>query len=547
MQPITAPAHRWSGWPHCAAALIVACVLVTSCSGASPSLRPSASEAGPASASATAAVPTASSAPTEPIPSDEASPPLAEPTPEPTPTTPPPTVRPTSAARSPGWTVAGSMTIDRLATHALALPNGRVLVVGNDAGLFGSLRDDSARADLGAGSQVVWTPAASLNAPRGEFATVTLTDGRVLVTGGANQGTGGCSSGEASRLSFSSTYVFDPAANAWTRTGLLSTARTDPAIALLPDGRVLVAGGYFRTKPDSGLAPGGGDVRLAASRDGVTGGAPLADVEPPTLGHALATAEVFDPRTGTWTATGSMRYARYGAIAVTLSDGRVLVAGSQPGSGIASIAEAATATAELYDPATGRFTAAGAFPAHDLRGMFPGLPAWVDLGAPAPLDNGRLVALPGGDALLVGNTGWWKHEGEVTRNLRFHVATRTWTLSGTPWLDVWNHVDPPQSWTSGTSRYGASAVALADGRVLVAGGSTGIQYQGELTRSALVYGPAADRWTDGPVMPVPRAFAAAVRLTNGDVMLVGGHEADDARWPTCDDAGGTAAVLRFVP
>ncbi|HEY4753465.1 MAG TPA: kelch repeat-containing protein, partial [Candidatus Limnocylindrales bacterium] len=271
------------------------------------------------------------------------------------------------------------------------------------------------------------------------------------------------------------------------------------------------------------------------------------DVDPPTIGHALATAELFDPATGAWSRTGSLRYARYGAVAVTLADGRVLVAGSEPGSGVAAVAPDAALTAELYDPATGRFTATGRLPAISLSVMFPSRPKWADeFGDPAPYANGTLVPLANGDALLVGNTWWWKHQGEVSRQLRYMAATGTWALAGPAWFDGWTHTDG-SSWTSGSSRYDAIAALLADGRVLVAGGSTGIQYEGVVGRSTALYEPATGRWTAGPAMPAPRAGAAAARLPSGDVLVVGGYTSDDDRWQNCEHAGGTAVTLRFAP
>ncbi|HEX8959799.1 MAG TPA: kelch repeat-containing protein, partial [Solirubrobacterales bacterium] len=203
--------------------------------------------------------------------------------------------------------------------------------------------------------------------------------------------------------------------------------------------------------------------------------------------------------------------------------------------------------AELYDPATGRFTQTGGLPPIELAKIFPGLPAWANLSGPAPFDNGSLVALPGGDALLVGNTWWWKHQGELSRDLRYSAATGTWTLAGRAWLDVWSHGAAAETWTSGVSHYASAVSTLADGRVVVAGGTTGIQYQGEIERTVTLYDPATGRWTAGPPMPHARAGAAAVRLASGDVMLVGGYSTDDERWTGCDHAAGTDIVLRFTP
>src|SRR5260370_2326272 len=109
----------------------------------------------------------------------------------------------------------------------------------------------------------------------------------------------------------------------WTTTGSLSTARTGHTATLLPNGRVLVAGGS----------------------DG-------------TSGNKLTSAELYDPVTGKWTVTGSMATPRESHTATLVPNGQVLVAGGivniSPSGG--SITVTFTATAELYNPATGNWT-----------------------------------------------------------------------------------------------------------------------------------------------------------------------------------------------
>jgi hypothetical protein len=174
---------------------------------------------------------------------------------------------------------------------------------------------------------------------------------------------------------------------------------------------VLVAGSYFYTRPTEGRVDEPG-ITLAAYRPGADGTSPptgpLYDVDVPPWGYALATAELFDPATGSWTRTGSMRHARAGAAAVTLADGRVLVVGSGD-TNVTGIHADAYRTAEIYDPATGRFSLAGRFPDIDLAAIeklaepgsnpFPG-------GEPDPEENGTLAARRR-RGRLIGHAGWW--------------------------------------------------------------------------------------------------------------------------------------------
>ena len=155
--------------------------------------------------------------------------------------------------------------------------------------------------------------------------------------------------------SFSSTYAFNPATEHWSKVGLMHTARTDPVAAVLSDGRVIVAGGRYSTGPND---YGTTDVVLAVFHDdrfspSGHGSPVLADADPGPTGRALATAEIFDPRTCTRSQTGSMRYARVAGWCLQRSRRRTRRWTSprvRDRYESRCSAEDAGATAEIYDP-----------------------------------------------------------------------------------------------------------------------------------------------------------------------------------------------------
>jgi Kelch motif len=157
-----------------------------------------------------------------------------------------------------------------------------------------------------------WSLAGTMSTVRGTPSAAVLSDGTVLVVGGASS---------------ASSDVYSPDANSWTTAAPMSTARTGQPATRLADGRVLVVGGQ--------------------NANGVT----------------LASAEIYNPGTKTWTATGSMNSPRYLHSATLLANGQVLVAGGwastccfsngQPGS------QYPLTSSELWNPTTGKWTASG--------------------------------------------------------------------------------------------------------------------------------------------------------------------------------------------
>jgi hypothetical protein len=138
----------------------------------------------------------------------------------------------------------------------------------------------------------------------------------VLVPGPGELVIGGVFDGASRRTS----ELYSPIWSAWTFTGYMQVSRYRHTTTLLADGRVLVTGGSYSNSP-----------------------------------YALqASAELYDPATGSWTKTGDMKYARSGHSASLLSDGRVLVAG-----GAEEVRGGESRSTEIWTPKTGQWTSSG--------------------------------------------------------------------------------------------------------------------------------------------------------------------------------------------
>ena len=201
------------------------------------------------------------------------------------------------------WSVTGSLNAARFRHTATLLPDGKVLVAGG-----GSPLNTAELFDPNTGT---WSITASLHTGRRYHTATLLPGGKVLVTGGF---TGGFTQGLCPCIDFvtNSAEIYDPVTAKWRVTGNLNLARDSHTATLLQNGKVLIAGGTDGTLIDAGEY-----IRLAS-------------------------AELYDPATGSWTVTGSLHTARYYHTATLLSDEKVLVATGW-----------ITDTAELYDPAKG--------------------------------------------------------------------------------------------------------------------------------------------------------------------------------------------------
>jgi hypothetical protein len=487
------------------------------------------------------------------------------------------TAKPTPAVTG-HWEDAGSMRLGRYAPHAVRLGDAEVLVVGNDTG--DCLRDNSTVTEVWHREGRWPDYAAPLPEPRADFVAITLADGRVLVTGGVNRGKTrnlyrlaetipGERPPDAGHRSFASTWVYAPAETEprWTKAAPMGTARTSPVAAVLPDGRVLVAGGYYLgavqaetdtdTDPDP-ATPATLAVHRAGERPGTGHRTPVLDNDGPApyLVPAIATAELYDPATDTWSDTGPMRYARYDAAAVTLADGRVLVvgSGSGPWAGLrwnfseVETDERVPVTTEVYDPATGRFSLTGEVPPTDWSALEAlGHDGFRVYAASA----GTLLALPGGGALLVGRVERWDAAstgGNVVRTLRYDSVTGTWSEVDRTIEVLWQEDGEGSVPVDGHTHDLAIAAVLADGRVLVAGGRHLAPPDNLVALdTAELYDPATNLWTALPPMPLPRAGGAAVSLADGSILLVGGTYEMERSLDCSEGPTGLVTTIRFVP
>jgi len=256
------------------------------------------------------------------------------------------------------WAATASMTQARESFPAVVLNNGKVLVSGG----LGASSIVLAGAELYDPTTGAWSPAGSLSVARFAHTATLLQSGKVLVTGG-------CAASNCSTATAVS-ELYDPASNSWSTTGILKTARYYHTAVRLKTGKVLAIGGSTGTTTTSCelYDPSTGTWSNAASTstarylntttllpDGkvlVTGGTPSRG--------PLRSAELYDPSANAWTLTGNMTTGRYAHTATLLTDGTVLVAGGEGQAiscGKACTSYIPTAKAEIYNLATGKFTA----------------------------------------------------------------------------------------------------------------------------------------------------------------------------------------------
>ena len=290
------------------------------------------------------------------------------------------------------WAAAGLMAQPRAYFHtATRLASGAVLVTGGVKDQTFAVLDTAEVYDPAAG---MWTPTGSMTHPRQFHSATLLEDGRVLVAGGRS----------GPRALLASAEIYDPVTGVWTPTGGMLIRRDSHTATLLEDGRVLVVGGRSdrrllssaeiydpatgRWVPAGGMHAGkdlhtstllpDGRVLAAGGR-----GDSAADETDTIHDYAVATAEVYDPATDRWSQTGDMNSSRSTHTAVLLADGTVLVVGG------GNVKQHTLASAEVYDPVAGIWS------------LVSDMDAGRQFHAMALLDNGHVIVVGGANGAFV--------------------------------------------------------------------------------------------------------------------------------------------------
>jgi Putative Ig domain/Galactose oxidase, central domain/Kelch motif len=330
-----------------------------------------------------------------------------------------------------------------------------------------------------AGSGVFSNTGSLVTAREAPTATL-LPNGKVLVAGGYNNTNDNLASAE----------LYDPATGSWTATGSLAIARSSHTATLLPNGKVLVAGGVN------------------------------------TNGY-LASAELYDPATGSWAPTGSLGIARGDHTATLLPNGKVLVAS---GSNFGDLVGA-----ELYDPASGIWTATGGLITARRFHTATLLPSGKVLVAGGSNDTSEYLA---NAELYDPASGSWTATGSLGAARNIHTATllsdgkilvaggSNATLTALASAELYDSASGSWAATGGlaTARYSHTATLLPNGKVLVAGGGSG----GAALASAELYDPASGNWTATGSLGASRFLHIAALLLNGKVLVAGGLGAGGA-------------------
>lgn len=275
----------------------------------------------------------------------------------------------------------------------------------------------------------------AMSIARAAHTSTLLPNGQVLVVGGFH-------SDDGSETPVASAELYDPQRQRFVPTGALNEARVSHTATLLNNGQVLIVGGW-------------------------------------TAGRRTATAELYDPASGEFTYTSSLQSPRAGMTATRLNDGRVLIAGGE------RQRNRHQPVAEIYDPAIEKFSPGAA------------------LNTPRSAHTATL--LDDGRVLLVGGS------------INYETVLASAELYD-PQMDVFI--------TTGsltTARHKHAAVQLRNGSIMVVGGSDAGDWDGQLASSE-IYDVVSETFVPGSPLSAARfkLADAVIPLSNGDIFIGGG-------------------------
>lgn len=324
----------------------------------------------------------------------------------------------------------------------------------------------------------VVSPAASMLEPRSGHSATLLPDGKVLIAGGMRR----------NQDFYKSAELYNPATGKFQPTGEMNERRVGQIAVLLRSGKVLIAGGWvggggtdsaelydpatgkFTVIAKMTTRRGRPSATLLANGDVLIAGGEAEDNVP------LASTEIFNANTLSFHPTGSMHHARVAHTATLLDDGRVLVAGGYSGS--------VSSSAEMYDPKTGSFTETGSLGTARCKHTAGLLP------------DGRVLIAGGSDS-----RGW---NGNLSSAEIYDPRTGRFSAAS--------------AMNDSRFKLPDEAVRLADGKLLVAGGSKQVE----------VYDPGSGKFLIASgEMADARHYIAETKLKDGSVLLTGGYPNND--------------------
>jgi Kelch motif/Galactose oxidase, central domain len=323
------------------------------------------------------------------------------------------------------------------------------------------------------------SPAAHMLEPRSGHTATLLPDGKVLIAGGMRR----------NQDFYRSAELFDPASGKFQPTGEMTIARVGQAAVLLHSGKVLVIGGWIGhgcTDSAELYDPTTGKFTALSKMTGKRGqpsATLLGNGDVLITGGAerdapggVASAEIFRAALSKFEPVGPMHFARISQTATVLNDGRVLIAGGR--------GDSVTASAEIYDPKTKQFTVTGSM----LTARY----------------KHTAGLLPDGRVLIAGGSDDRDWHGKM--NSAEIYDPRTGQFCGTSPLNDSRFKLPEE------------AAELASGQILIGGGSKTVEVYDPISGKFLI---AAGQMTDA------RHFMTETRLKNGSVLLAGGYPNND--------------------